>query len=371
MKIALICGEASGDDLGAGLARALQAQNPKARLVGVTGPKMRDAGVGSFLDCSRFSVMGYLHAMARLPSLLSARNRVIKKLRVERPEVMVGIDAPDLNMGIGRTAREIGIKYVQYVCPSFWAWRHGRARFLAQHCDLVLSLLPFEKALCERENIKCEFVGHRLASEIKQKKSAKADAKKILGLDAGSKVLALLPGSRPQELSAHAKLFADTASICAARTRKLLVCWAPSKGLEHNLPVIDGAMVFAGKAREVMAAADAALVKSGTITLEAALLFCPQVIAYTLGPIAGLFAKPRIRHVHDRHYGLPNLLAEKKVVPEFIQDRAKAEDIASALVPLLEGKGVDEMQASYKKIRAAIEVDSDKKAAQAVLGLLA
>ena len=367
MKIALVCGEASGDALGAGLARAILELDPSVELSGVTGPLMRSAGVSSWLDCSRFSVMGYLEAVRRLPVLLSSRNEVVRRMDEERPEVVVGIDAPDLNLKLGRRARTLGAKYVQYVCPSFWAWRPKRAGYLARHCDLVLALLPFETGLCEKAGINSRFVGHRMADEIQPTGDARAISRKALGIDEGASVLALLPGSRSQEIDAHAGLFAKTASLCVRDRQGLQVWWAPRDGLDASLPGVEGARTCPGKARILLAASDVALVKSGTITLEAALLDCPQVVAYAVGPISAFFAKRKLKDVHGRHYGLPNLVAGRKVVPEFIQDRAVAADIADSLASLLDGKGVDEMKSAYRELRSSLEGGADAKAAAAVL----
>lgn len=369
MKIALVCGEASGDALGAGLARAIAERNPDAELMGVTGPKMREAGVRSWMDCKAFSVMGYLDAISRVGSLLRSRRELLLRIGDERPDVYVGIDAPDLNLGLGRSAKIQGARrYVQYVCPSFWAWRKERAEFLSRHCNLVLNLFPFEAAHCEQAGITHRFVGHRLADEIPAGNAGREAARRELGIDDDAKVLAMLPGSRDSEIFGHVFRFAKVANLCLIRMPGLEVLWAPSEGLRDSLPKGKPWKVHAGKARTVLAAADAALVKSGTITLEAALLGCPQMIAYHMGAVGGWLAKRRLGDIHSRFYGLPNLLAGRRIAPEYIQDRAVPNAMAPTLVSMLEGEW-DVMREDYDKIREALGTGADAKAAEAVLEL--
>ena len=240
MKIALVCGEPSGDQLGAGLARALRAACPDVELVGVTGPQMRAAGVDSWLDCSSFAVMGYWAAFRRLPSLVRARNKLLQLIRSERPAVLVGIDAPDLNLGVGQRAQALGVRYVQYVCPSFWVWRTGRSQTLAHHCDLVLTVLPFEDDLCAQAGIRSQFVGHRLADELIAGPDARMQAREQLGIAPDVPVLALLPGSRAQELAGHAPLFAAVAQYCEQKNPNLQAWWAPTTDLADLVADIAG-----------------------------------------------------------------------------------------------------------------------------------
>lgn len=370
MKIALVCGEASGDALGAGLAKAIAERSPDAELMGVTGPKMREAGVRSWMDCGAFSVMGYLQALSRIGSLLRSRREILLRIGDERPDVFVGIDAPDLNLGLGRSAKILGAgRYVQYVCPSFWTWRKERAEFLSRHCNLVLNLFPYESAHCEQAGISHRTVGHRLADEIPAGGAGREAARRELGIDRVAHVLAVLPGSRSGEILDHVFMFAKVVNQCLNRMLGLEVLWAPSEGLRDTLPKGKGWKVHAGKARTVLAAADAALVKSGTVTLEAALLGCPQVIAYRMGMVGGWLARRRLGDIHSRFYGLPNLLAGRQIAPEYIQDRAVPGEMASALESLMYGEGADDMRAAYAEVREALGTGADARAAEAVLEL--
>lgn len=368
MRIALVCGEKSGDALGAGLARSLLELDPGLDIVGVTGEQMRAAGVRSWLGYEGFDVMGFTEVLRNLRSLLRSRDELRAALRRERPDVFVGIDAPDLNMGLGRAVQAGGGKYVQYVCPSFWFWRRGRARFLARHCAKVLALMPFEVGLCRREGIAAEFVGHRLASELRDDGGRRA--RELLGLATDAKVLALLYGSRRQEIACHESLFRAVGLACRERVPGLEVCSAPlfsgkvAEGLDD-----DGIRNFPGQARSLLAAADLALVKSGTVTLEASLLGCPQVIAYRLPGLANLMMRCLLVGVKDKTIGLPNLVLGDKLVAEFVNERATVDNMVPALMELLRPARVKALRAGYARVREALVADSDAKAARAVLAV--
>lgn len=364
MVIAMVSGEASGDRLGAGLARELRMRAPDIELVGVTGPAMRDAGVGSWLDCDKFSVMGHVEVFRNLVPLWRARRVVQAMLARTGPAALVGLDAPGLNMGLGRQVHARGGKYIQYVCPSFWIWRVQRADFLAAHCDRVLALLPFEQEHCQRAGIKVDFVGHRLADELCPDPQARARARQELGIAAEAKVLALLPGSRKQELAIHLPLFAAAARECRRQLPALEVWAAPLT----PVPAMDGiAGQCAGNAQTLLAAADIALVKSGTVTLEAALLDCPQVIVYRVGKVEQWLARWYLGDVQGRTFGLPNLVAGNKFVPELISEQATAANLAAAVLGLLDAGRVASMRAGYAQVRAALARQADARAAQAVL----
>ena len=369
MKIVIVCGEPSGDQLGAGLARALLELNPQAELSGVTGTQMRAAGVRSWLDCEVFAVMGYWDVLRKIWPLWRAYRRIEAKLRQEQPAMFIGVDAPDLNLRLGAAARACGAKYVQYVCPSFWAWRAERAAWLARHCDHVLALLPFERKLCENSNISASFVGHRLVDELTpdhQSAAARAQARAQLGISSESRVLALLPGSRVQEVTAHAPLFVDAARLCRQRYPKLEVVMAPAPGVARQTASVPDVRYCPGQARVLLAAADAAIVKSGTITLEAALLGCPQVIAYR----SKVAVRLRLGDIYARDYGLPNLVAGERIVPELIARQATATALAAAVHELFEPSRAATMKKAYQGIRAKLGGGADQRAAQAVAKLL-
>ena len=367
MKIAMVCGEASGDALGAGLAKALRAQNPALELAGVTGPAMRAADVREWLDCSVFSVMGYWSALKRLPRLLLARHKLLGALERERPRVLVGIDAPDLNLSLAEHCKKMQVRYVQYICPSFWAWRQQRKEQLARFCDQVLLALPFEKKLCEQAGIPSTYVGHRLVDEVRSGPEVKASSRKKLGMARDTKILALLPGSRVQELEAHTAMFAHAAQIVKSEVAGLQMAWAPLGQMKQTAQMPDS-KIFPGQARLLLQAADAALVKSGTITLEAMLSGCPQVIAYRVPGIGGVLAKRKFTDLSKQFFGLPNLIAGKKIVPELIQANATPAAIAGELITLLEGGGKAQLEAYEQTTKMLVnETDVDAAAASAVL----
>lgn len=366
MMIAMVCGEASGDQLGAGLARELRVRMPDIDLVGVTGPAMLAAGVKSWLDYDKFAVIGYTEVLRNIVPLLRARHAVQAMLAQTKPVAMIGLDAPDLNMGLGRQVHASGGKYVQYVCPSFWAWRAQRAAFLAAHCDRVLALLPFEQEHCRQAGIKADFVGHRLADELRPDPGARARARQELGIAAEAKVLALLPGSRKQELAVHIPLFVATAQECRRQMPGLEAWLAPLTPIAET--ALDGVTgQCAGQAQTLLAAADIALVKSGTVTLEATLLDCPQVIAYKLGKVRQLFMHWRLGDISTQMFGLPNLVAGDKFVPELLEDEANVANLTAAVLGLLDADRAAAMRAGYARVRTSLAHQADERAAQAVL----
>ena len=377
MRLALVCGELSGDELGAGLAEALLAQWPEVDLVGVTGPRMRALGVRSWLDCETFAVMGYWAALRRLPSLLAGRRLLTTRLNEEAPAVFVGIDAPDLNMALGRAAKDRGGRYVQYGCPTFWAWRAARADQLAKYCDEVLCLLPFEVDLCMAKGIAATFVGHRVADRLTPVADRSA-AKRSLGLASDRPLLALLPGSREQEIDSHARLFSAAAGLLVRRQPDLQVVWAPPDSERARAAIARAGIVVSGtssiqpgRAREVLAAADTAIVKSGTASLEAAMLDCPVVVAYVVPPLAKWLIKLRMPAGPPRYVAWPNLVLGRQIVPELLFSEATAERLATAAERFLAGLELARLRSDYAALRSLLRRDADSLAARQVLALAA
>lgn len=376
MRLALVCGELSGDALGAGLARELRAENPDAELAGVTGPRMRAAGVRSWMDCGVFAVMGYWDALRRMPALLAGRRRLLGKVRQQRPDVYVGIDAPDLNLGVGGAARAHGARYVQLGCPAFWGWRPQRAEVLARHCDLVLCVLPFEERLCAEKGISASFVGHR-AADVLRPAADRAAVKRGLGLDSAVPLLALLPGSRRAEIARHATLFAQAVSEFGGGLRTVQIVCAPPDDPEAASVCraafasceAAGVRVMPGRAHEVLAAADAALVKSGTATLEAAVLDCPLAAVYVMSGPAAWLVRRKMGDAVPRHIALPNVILNRAVVPEFVQEGATPQRLAEAVGRLLDGRHAAQMRGSFGALRKSLRRDADRLAARHVLRL--
>ena len=342
MRIGIVAGESSGDILGAGLIRAIRARVPGARFVGVAGPEMLAAGCESLYPAETLSVMGLAEVLKHLPRLLSVRRSLRQHFLADPPDVFIGIDSPDFNLGLELKLRQAGIPTVHYVSPSVWAWRPGRIFKVGRAADLTLALLPFEPPLYAKHGFKAEFVGHPLADALAarpQRETLRAG----LHLPVEGRVVALLPGSRFTEVERLGKLFLDTAQWLATRRpdvrfvvpaatpalNQLLKRLARSYG--PDLPVT----LVEGHSREVMGAADVVLLASGTATLEAMLLGCPMVVAYRLAPLSHAIIRG-LRLLKIPYVALPNLLAGRELVPEFLQSRATPEFMGEALLTLLE-----------------------------------
>ena len=369
MRVALVAGEASGDILGAGLMQALKAQYPQIEFIGVGGPLMQAQGLSSYFPMERLSVMGLVEVLGRLPELLSRRKRLINTLITAKPDVFIGIDAPDFNLTLELKLRQAGIKTVHYVSPSVWAWRQKRVLKIREACDLMLTLFPFEAQFYQDHQVPVRFVGHPLADTIPQQ-ADRAAARDALNLSHDQPVVALMPGSRGGEVSRLGSLFLDA----AVRLRTLrpgiqfvLPCSSPERRaqLEQMLVGLDLPLTLLnGRSHEALAACDAVLIASGTATLEALLYKRPMVVAYKVAPLTYRILK---RLVTSAYISLPNLLAERLLVPEMIQDAATPEALAQLLAPLLDGGEVQ--TEGFDVIHRALRRDASVQAAQAVLQL--
>ncbi|HLA31088.1 MAG TPA: lipid-A-disaccharide synthase [Pseudomonas sp.] len=370
MRVALVAGEASGDILGAGLMQALKAQHPQIEFIGVGGPLMQAQGLNPYFPMERLSVMGLVEVLGRLPELLARRKRLINTLIEARPDVFIGIDAPDFNLGLELKLRRAGIKTVHYVSPSVWAWRQKRVLKIRDACDLMLCLFPFEAQFYEAHRVPVRFVGHPLADTIPLQADRGA-ARATLNLPQDSPVVALLPGSRGGEVARLGELFLDAAvRLRALRPgiRFVLPCSSPERRVQleqmlvgRDLPLT----LLDGRSHEALAACDAVLIASGTATLEALLYKRPMVVAYKVAPLTYRILK---RLVTSPYISLPNLLAERLLVPEMIQDAATPEALAQLLAPLLEDGEVQ--TEGFDLIHRALRRDASVQAAQAVLQLL-
>ena len=369
MRVALVAGEASGDILGAGLMQALKAQYPQIEFIGVGGPLMQAQGLNSYFPMERLSVMGLVEVLGRLPELLSRRKRLINTLIAAKPDVFIGIDAPDFNLTLELKLRQAGIKTVHYVSPSVWAWRQKRVLKIREACDLMLTLFPFEAQFYQDHQVPVRFVGHPLADTIPQQ-ADRAAARDALNLSHDQPVVALMPGSRGGEVSRLGSLFLDA----AVRLRTLrpgiqfvLPCSSPERRaqLEQMLVGLDLPLTLLnGRSHEALAACDAVLIASGTATLEALLYKRPMVVAYKVAPLTYRILK---RLVTSAYISLPNLLAERLLVPEMIQGAATPEALAQLLAPLLDGGEVQ--TEGFDVIHRALRRDASVQAAKAVLQL--
>ena len=369
LRIALVAGEASGDILGAGLMRALKAQHPPVEFIGVGGPLMQAEGLTSYFPMERLSVMGLVEVLGRLRELLARRKLLIKTLIEEKPDVFIGIDAPDFTLNIELKLRQAGIKTVHYVSPSVWAWRQKRVLKIREGCDLMLTLLPFEARFYEEKGVPVRFVGHTLADAIPLQ-ADRAAARAELGLPDGP-LVALMPGSRGGEVGRLGALFFDAAERLQAQKpgiRFVLPCASPQRRAQietllegRNLPLT----LLDGQSHLALAACDAVLIASGTATLEALLYKRPMVVAYRLAPLTFWILK---RMVKSPYISLPNLLAQRLLVPELLQDDATPEALAQTLLPLIDGG--EEQTRGFDDIHRTLRRDASNQAADAVLTLI-
>ncbi|KOP61036.1 lipid-A-disaccharide synthase [Pseudomonas coronafaciens pv. porri] len=368
--VALVAGEASGDILGSGLMRALKLRHPDIRFIGVGGPLMEAEGMRSYFPMERLSVMGLVEVLGRLRELLARRKLLIQTLIDEKPDVFIGIDAPDFTLNIELQLRRAGIKTVHYVSPSVWAWRQKRVLKIREGCDLMLTLLPFEARFYEEKGVPVRFVGHPLADTIPLE-SDRAAARVQAGLPAEGPVVALMPGSRGGEVGRLGGLFFDAAERLLASKpglRFVLPCASPQRRAQveellrdRDLPVT----LLDGQSHVALAACNAVLIASGTATLEALLYKRPMVVAYRLAPLTFWILK---RLVKSPYVSLPNLLAQRLLVPELLQDDATPEALADTLLPLIEdGHAQTE---GFDAIHRTLRRDASNQAADAVLSLL-
>jgi lipid-A-disaccharide synthase len=371
LRVALVAGEASGDILGAGLMQALRLQRADIEFIGVGGPLMQAQGLNSYFPMERLSVMGLVEVLGRLPELLARRKRLIGTLIEQRPDVFIGIDAPDFTLNIELKLRRAGIKTVHYVSPSVWAWRQKRVLKIREGCDLMLTLLPFEAQFYQAQQVPVRFVGHPLANTIPLQLDRSA-ARVGLGLPESGPLLALLPGSRGGEVAKLGGLFLDTAELllqARPELRFVLPCASPQRRVQieallqgRNLPIT----LLDGQSHEALAACDAVLIASGTATLEALLCQRPMVVAYKVAPLTYWILKQLVK---SAYLSLPNLLAGRALVPELIQDAATPCALVEHVLPLLtEGAG---QTSEFAAIHRSLRLDASNQAADAVLGLIA
>jgi lipid-A-disaccharide synthase len=377
LRVGLVAGEASGDTLGADLINALRRLAPGATFFGVAGPKMQAAGCEVWEPAESFAVMGLFEVLRHLPRLLRLLARIGDRFLAARPDVFVGIDAPDTNLRLARRLRAAGIPTVQYVSPQVWAWRQGRARSIHRSVDLVLCLLPFEKRFYDEHGMHAEFVGHPLADAIPMTVD-RTSARRTLNIDANAQVVALLPGSRRGEVARLAEDFAATARWLAMQ-RPSLAFIAPmanatsraifSQALLRHAPAVQVQLID-GQAQTALIAADAVMVASGTASLEAALCKRPMVVVYRLGAMTAWILR-RLHLVKSKFFAQPNLLADRRVVGEYFQEEIVPASIGAELLMWLDdAERRDALAQEFSRIHADLRRDAGTRAAQAILGLV-
>lgn len=377
LRVAIVAGEHSGDALGAALISALRERLGELECFGVPGPKMRAAGCQSWAGAEELSVMGLTEVLRHLPRLLRLRAQLKARLLAARPDVFIGIDAPEFNLALARPLKAAGIPTVQYVSPQVWAWRQGRVRTIGRAVDLVLCLLPFESEFYSGHGVRAVFVGHPLADQIPLVPERTA-ARAALALRSEAAVVALLPGSRLSEVSHLTVPFVRA----AARIRQLRPEYtfiAPMASVESReafarqaAQVRDAPEIrlLDGQAQLALAAADGAIVASGTATLETLLSGCPMVVAYRMNGVTA-FVLRALGLIKVRYFSQPNLLAGRDLVPEFLQEQVSGPALADALLKQLEEPAkVRELQEEFAAIHRRLRVGGAGRAADAILTLL-
>ena len=378
MKIALVAGEASGDLLGAGLITALRARFPDAQFAGIGGDAMRAAGMDAWHDASELAVMGLSEVLSHLPRLLRLRRTLRERLLAWKPDVFIGIDAPDFNLGVERWLKRRGVRTVHYVSPSVWAWRESRAEKIGDSADLVLCLFPMEPPIYARHGVDARFVGHPLADTMALDPD-RAAARDALGLPQDAPVLAVLPGSRLGEIARLGAVFLQAAALVSDQIPGLQVvipaatpaCRGVLEALlsESRLPISDSRLID-GNARTAMVASDVVLLASGTATLEAMLAQRPMVVGYRIAPLTHAIVKGMGMLKVD-NYALPNVLAGERVVPELMQRDCTPAQLADAVLHWFHDPGaIDGLQPRFRAIHADLRRDASAQAARAVAELL-
>ena len=374
--IALVAGEVSGDILGAGLINALKLHYPNARFIGVAGEQMKKAGCETLFDMEELSVMGLAEVLKHLPRLLKRRKQVIETMLKMKPDVFIGIDAPDFNLTVEEKLKANGIKTIHYVSPSVWAWRQNRVHKIKRATDLVLAFLPFEKAFYDKFDTPCRFIGHTMADAIALKPN-RTEACEKLGLDESKRYVAILMGSRGSEIQFLAEPFLKTAQLLKEKHPDLefLVPMVNEKrqaqleAIKANIAPELELHILQGQARQAMIAAECTLLASGTAALEAMLCKSPMVVGYKMKPLTYWLAKKLVK---TDYISLPNLLANAPLVPEMIQEECNPDNLAWSLNHYLSNdveslKQKNELKYRFTDLHKLIQCDAD---AQAVVDVL-
>jgi len=372
VTIGIVAGEASGDALAALLIHAVRARIPGARFVGVAGPKMEEAGCEAWVPVETLSIRGFSEVLARVPELWRLRRALARRLREAHVRLFIGVDAPDFNLGLERKLKRQGIRTIHFVSPSVWAWRPERIATIARSAHRLLALFPFEPPLYAQSGIGVTYVGHPLAQEAATSASRR-DAREQLKLSLAQPVFALLPGSRQSELDAHSELALRTAaSIHAQKPDACFLVPLATRATRDKfeterfrlgLDALPLTLLY-GHARDALEAADVAIVASGTATLQAALARCPHIIFYRVKALTEWYVR---RKYLLPYVGLPNVLAGRFVVPEFLQEEATAENLTQAAINLYDDTVTRRrLEALFAGFAERLNVDTEGLASAAV-----
>jgi len=377
LRVGIVAGESSGDQLGAALIAALRERVPALECFGVAGPKMIAAGCEAWAGAEELAVMGLAEVLHHLPRLLRLRASLVDRFLAARPDVFVGIDAPEFNLGLAKRLHAQGLRTVQYVSPQVWAWRQGRVRNIGRACDLVLCLLPFETAFYSRHGVPAVFVGHPLADQIPLEVD-RAGARAALGVSGSATLVALLPGSRVGEVERLAADFLRAAAWLAERRPDLqfIAPMATERAREAfeskraEVPTAPKILLLEGRAQQALAASDAAIVASGTATLETLLSRRPMVVAYRLGALTAFLLR-KLRLVKVPYFSQPNLLVGRALVPELFQEQVSGAALGEALLGRLSDRAyLRELDEEFRKVHQTLRGGAAARAAEAILALL-
>jgi len=373
MIIALVAGEASGDQLGAALMRAIRASKPDTRFAGIGGPMMKAEGMDCWWDSGQLSVMGLFEVINHIPRLFALRKQLLARLVGLKPDVFIGIDAPDFNLGVEKRLKARAIPVIHYVSPTVWAWRPGRVKSIAKATDRVMCLFPFEPGWYQQQSVTADYTGHPLADEIPLQVSA-VDARATLGVECDGPCVALLPGSRLSEVGKLSRPMLEAAGILAERypgirflmpaATELVRDSFESELLEH--PGVN-CRVFSNHSKDVMAAADVVICASGTATLEVMLVNRPMVVCYRLAGMTYVLAK-WFRLVKTRFFALPNILSNEALVPELLQHEVTGQRIAEEVSSWLDQPGrCKDLEQRFDLLHRQLRIDAATTAASVVL----
>jgi lipid-A-disaccharide synthase len=377
LRVGIVAGESSGDQLGAALIAALRERVPQLECFGVAGPKMIAAGCEAWAGAEELAVMGLTEVLPHLPRILRLRAALSRRFQAAQPDVFVGIDAPTFNLGLARQLKARGIPTVQYVAPQVWAWRQGRVRKIGRACDLVLCLLPFETAFYSRHGVPAAFVGHPLADQIPLEVDREG-ARTALGLPQSATFVALLPGSRVGEVERLGADFLRAAAWLHERRPELrfIAPMATARACEAfvrkqaEVPVSPEIVLVEGRAQQALAACDGAIVASGTATLETLLSRRPMVVAYRLGALTAFLLR-RLRLVKVPYFSQPNLLVGRALVPELLQEQVTGAALGEALLARLSDRDyLRQLDEEFRKVHEALRGGAAARAAEAILALL-
>jgi lipid-A-disaccharide synthase len=376
IRIGVVVNEVSGDQLAAALIEALKRRHPDIQFEGMTGPLMEAAGCRSLARMD--PVMGLTEILKHLPHLLKLRRRLADHFQQARPELVIGVDAPDFNLALERRLKAAGVRTAHFVCPSVWAWRQGRARKFRDTLDLMLCVFDFEVDFLRRYRVNAAYVGHPLADQIPLQAPDAVALRRSLGLDPQRPVVALLPGSRMSEVDRLGDDFLRTARWCLERKPGLqfvapMVNQRVKQAFQARMTEVAPALqvlLLDGRPRDAIGAADVVLTASGTATLETLLLKRPMVVAYRLSPLSHWLIRS-FKLLKIPHVAIANLLAERPLAPEFLQDECRPDKLGAALLVLLDDAAKRrEIAAHYQEIHQRLRCNAAERAADAVLQLI-